>query len=111
MALTGIVISVLIANWVLLLTGVMSLYMLFTGRNALTRPQGKVDRQTKLWTAFNLVCSVVAASAGVMIVKSGDPSGGRFAFPTWFIDMRLNLVPITVVFGVLIYWVVNIKWG
>jgi hypothetical protein len=37
MAFSGIAISILIENWVLLLTGLITIYMLFTGRNALTR--------------------------------------------------------------------------
>ena len=164
MAFSGIGISILIENWVLLLTGLMTIYMLFTGRNALTRPSGKINFQVKLWTGFNLLCLVAAATVGASIVGGGDPTGGRFlalaadsllfaildwrlivrgeavgkdrivdhlwriiaallfgcfalflfnpqAFPDWFIDMRLNLVPITIIFGVLIYWVVSLKWG
>ena len=32
-------------------------------------------------------------------------------FPTWFVDSGLNLVPIILLFGALIYWVVGIKRG
>ncbi len=164
MAASGIVISFLIQNWVLLLTGLMTIYMLFTGRNALTRLSGKVNLDVKLWTGFNLLCFAAAMAAGLSLIGGGDPSGGRFlglatdslifvlldwrliargeavgvdrvidhlwrmiaallfgcfalflfnpqAFPEWFIDMRFNLVPITIIFGVLIYWVVTLKWG
>lgn len=164
MAVSGIFISFLIENWVLLLTGLMTIYMLFTGRNALTRLSGKVNLDVKIWTGFNLLCFTAAMAAGLSIIGGGDPSGGRFlalaadslifavldwrlitrgeavgvdrvidhlwriigamlfgcfalflfnpqAFPEWFIDMRFNLVPITIIFGVLVYWVVTLKWG
>ncbi len=164
MAVSGIFLSFLTEIWVLLLTALMTIYMLFTGRNALTRLSGKVNLEVKLWAGFNLLCFAVATAAGLSIIGAGDPSGGRFlglaadsfifalldwrliargeavgvdrvidhlwriigallfgcfalflfnpqAFPEWFIDMRFNLVPITIIFGVLIYWVVTLKWG
>ena len=164
MAVSGIFLSFLTEIWVLLLTALMTIYLLLTGRNALTRLSGKVNLEVKLWAGFNLLCLAVATAAGLSIIGAGDPSGGRFlglaadsfifalldwrliargeavgvdrvidhlwriigamlfgcfalflfnpqAFPEWFIDMRFNLVPITIIIGVLIYWVVTLKWG
>jgi len=164
MAVSGIFLSFLTEIWVLLLTALMTIYLLLTGRNALTRLSGKVNLEVKLWAGFNLLCLAVATAAGLSIIGAGDPSGGRFlglaadsfifalldwrliargeavgvdrvidhlwriigamlfgcfalflfnpqAFPEWFIDMQFNLVPITIIIGVLIYWVVTLKWG
>ncbi len=164
MAVSGIFLSFLTEIWVLLLTALMTIYLLLTGRNALTRLSGKVNLEVKLWAGFNLLCFAVATTAGLSIIGAGDPSGGRFlglaadsfifvlldwrliargeavgvdrvidhlwriigamlfgcfalflfnpqAFPEWFIDMRFNLVPIAIIVGVLIYWVVTLKWG
>jgi hypothetical protein len=164
MAVSGIFLSFLTEIWVLLLTALMTIYLLFTGRNALTRLSSKVNLEVKLWAGFNLLCFAVATAAGLSIIGAGDPSGGRFlglaadsfifalldwrliargeavgvdwvidhlwriigamlfgcfalflfnpqAFPEWFINMRFNLVPITIILGVLIYWVVTLKWG
>ena len=64
MTVSGSMIATLILNYVLLLIGVLTLYLLATGRNALTRPSGMVDLQAKIWCGVNAACCICATVVG-----------------------------------------------
>ena len=64
MALSGIVVAVLRPVAVFVLIGLLSLYLIHTGRNALTRSGGAVNRTTKIW--FGVVITCLLAGTGLL---------------------------------------------
>ncbi len=64
MAVSGVVLAILRASAVFVLIGLLSLYLINTGRNALTRSGGLVDRDTKAWFTLAIACFVAGLALG-----------------------------------------------
>lgn len=72
MAASGIALAVLRTRAVFVLIGLLSLYLIHTGRNALTRAGGSVNRDTKAWFTLAFVCLASGLGLGFWSVVSGD---------------------------------------
>lgn len=71
MALSGILLAILHPRPVFILIAVLSIYLVNTGRNALTRSGGKVDRSTRIWFGVALACCVSGLGFGSWSIASG----------------------------------------
>lgn len=71
MAVSGIVVAMLRPRAVFILIGLLSLYLINTGRNALTRSGGAVDRSTRAWFALVIVCLAAGLLLGGWSLVSG----------------------------------------
>ena len=81
MAVSGVLLAILRASAVFILIGLLSLYLIHTGRNALTRTGGMVNRDTKAWFAVALACFV----AGVFLGSWGLLAGGEILGSPFFL--------------------------
>ena len=72
MALSGIVLAILATRAVFIFIGVLSLYLVNTGRNALTRRSGQVNRDTWFWFSVALLSLLSGISLGVWSLIIGE---------------------------------------
>ena len=73
MAVSGIAIAMLRPTGFFIFIGLLSLYLINTGRNALTRSGGAVDRATRAWFALIIACFVAAVVLGSWSLVSRQP--------------------------------------
>lgn len=79
MAVSGVLLAIVRVRAVFILIGLLSLYLIHTGRNALTRSGGTVNRDTKAWFALALVCLVAGVSLGTWgLLGGGEVLGSPF---------------------------------
>ncbi len=71
MAVSGILVAVARPRAVFVLIGLLSLYLIHTGRNALTRTGGVVNRETKAWFVLVVTCFVSGTVLGVRSLVEG----------------------------------------
>ncbi len=73
MAVTGIVVAIERPKAGFVLIGILSMYLVNTGRNALRRPNGKVNGDNRLWFVVSNICLL----AGVALGSYALTVGGR----------------------------------
>lgn len=76
---SGMLLAAMRSRPVFMLIAILSIYLITTGRNALTRPGGLVDRQTRAWFAVVIVCGLAGIGLGLWAVTAeeeilGDPA-------------------------------------
>ena len=79
MATSGIIVAILRPKAGFVLIGLLSLYLVNTGRNALKRPNGIVNRDTALWLAVASSCLVMGVALGGYAISKG---GQLFGSPS-----------------------------
>lgn len=80
MAASGIVIAALRPDAVFILIGLLSLYLVQTGRNALTRPRGAVDDSSRFWLVVSASCLAAGIGLGVYgLATDGEVFGSSYA--------------------------------
>ena len=81
MAISGIVLAILGPRAVFIFIGVLSLYLVNTGRNALTRKNGVVNRASWVWFSVALLSLIAGAGLGTWSLVSGEDAFGS----PWFL--------------------------
>ena len=81
MAASGIVLAILGPRAVFIFIGVLSLYLVNTGRNALTRKNGEVNRASWFWFSVALLSLLAGAGLGAWSLVIGE---NVFGSP-WFL--------------------------
>ena len=80
MATSGIVVAILRPKAGFVLIGFLSMYLVNTGRNALKRPNGAVNRDTVWWLAVASSCLVMGiALGGYALAEGGQLFGSPYA--------------------------------
>ncbi len=79
MAGSGILLATMSSRPVFVLIAILSIYLIMTGRNALTRPDGVVDRWTRAWFAVVILFGLAGVGLGLWAVTAeeeflGDPA-------------------------------------
>ncbi|NNE05567.1 MAG: hypothetical protein HKN15_07590 [Xanthomonadales bacterium] len=76
MAGSGIILAAMRDRPVFVLISILSIYLIATGRNALTRPKGAVDRKVWFWFTVVIVCGLAGVALGWWGMTSRDHNLG-----------------------------------
>jgi uncharacterized membrane protein len=80
MASSGVLVAIVRPNAAFVLIGLLSVYLVNTGRNALRRRNGAVDRDTVLWLGVAAGCLVAGiVLGGVALAAGGQLFGSSYA--------------------------------
>lgn len=80
MAASGIIVAIARPKAGFVLIGLLSLYLVSTGRNALRRPKGTVNRETVFWFAIATCCLVAGVvMGGYAFAADGRAFGSPYA--------------------------------
>ncbi len=83
MAFSGILVAVLNTRAVFIFIGILSLYLIHTGRLALTRKGGVANRQTTVWLIVNCLCFIACIGLGIQSIRLDQPLLGA-DYPLYF---------------------------